>query len=36
MTKPQAMQYLDAMQQHWAERGIVLTNPDPMTEKIQC
>jgi hypothetical protein len=36
MTKPQAMQYLDAMQQHWAERGIVLTNPDPITEKIQC
>ena len=29
MTKAQAMAYLDAMQRHWAEKGVMLTNPDP-------
>ena len=30
MTTDQKTRYLDAMHRHWAEQGLVLTDPDPM------
>lgn len=30
MTVSQKVRYLDAMQRYWSERGLVLTEPDPM------